>query len=215
MVARGIFRRDLYYRLRGLTIHIPPLRERGDEIQHLTDHFLRNISEERGRRFEVTEDARAALLTNPWEGNVRELVQCLEAAAVRARDGVIDRQALLLRSEPMRDSVFPSMGNSAADDGPSYGDVLSMPVQSNSDGRCYEKSYSEMMDEYEKSLLQKTLDACGGNVSRAASLLKMSAITMRRRIRVLGVERRSYFVTLPFATRGQSFQVREDIDKAV
>lgn len=215
MVADGTFRRDLYYRLRGLTIHIPALRERRNEIQHLTDFFLDSISEERGRRFEVTEDARAALLSNEWEGNVRELVQCLDAAAVRARDGIIDRQTLLLRAKPMRDSISHALDGSAADDSPSRPQVFSMPAQRNGDRRWYEKSYSEMMDEYERSLLQETLDACGGNVPLAASLLKMSAITMRRRIRILGVERRSAFVALPFAARGQSFQEREDLGKAV
>lgn len=215
MVVEGSFRRDLYYRLRGLTIHIPALRERREEINHLTNHFLRSISEERGRKFEVTEDARAALLANVWEGNVRELVQCLEAAAVRARDGIIDRQALTLRPEPIRASTQPALQGSAEDDSPSRSVVLSMPIKLNGDRPWYEKSYSEMMDEYERSLLQETLDACGGNVPRAASLLKMSAITMRRRIRILGVERRSSCVALPFAVREQSFQVREDLGNAV
>jgi DNA-binding NtrC family response regulator len=215
MVAEGSFRRDLYYRLRGLTIHIPALRERRDEIQYLTDHFLRSISEERGRRFQVTEDAHAALLANMWEGNVRELMQCLEAAAVRARDGIINRQALILRPDPTRVSVSHASEGSAADDSPSRSQVLSIPPQTNGDRLWYEKSYTEMMDEYERSLLQETLDACGGNVPLAASLLKMSAITMRRRIRILGVERRSSLVALPFAARGQSFQVRDDLGKAV
>jgi DNA-binding NtrC family response regulator len=215
MVADGTFRRDLYYRLRGLTIHIPALRERRDEIQHLTDHFLSIISGERGRRFEVTEDARAALLSNAWEGNVRELVQCLEAAAVRARDGIIDRQALILRPEPMGVATSPSLHGFAEDDSTARSEVLSMPVQSNGDRPWPEKSYSEMMDEYERSLLQETLDACGGNVPRAASLLKMSAITMRRRIRILGVQRRSSLVPLPFAVRNHRFEAREDLSKAV
>jgi transcriptional regulator with PAS, ATPase and Fis domain len=210
MVSEGTFRRDLYYRLRGLAIHIPALRERRDEIQPLTDYFLRGISEERGRSLEITREARLALLANLWEGNVRELVQCLEAAAVRARDGIIDVNALILRSDPAAGSMWDTLQGSTKGDGPLHSAIVTLQAQSN--GHRHEKSYSEMMDEYEKSLLQETLDACGGNVPRAASLLKMSAITLRRRIRILGVERRATFVALPFI-RERSFQVRASLGK--
>ena len=94
-------------------------------------------------------------------------------------------------------------------------EVVTMPLQSNERRVWPEKSYSEMMDDYERTLLQETLDACGGNVPRAASVLKMSAITLRRRIRILGVERRPSLVALPLAGRDQSFQVRENLGKAV
>ena len=196
MVTEGGFRRDLYYRLRGLALYIPALRERRNEIQPLVDYFLRGISEERCRSFTITQDARAALLANSWEGNVRELVHCLEAAAVRSRDGVIDLEALTLRSEPTPNTMQSPFQDSAVGDGSSCPatSIFSAP----SLGDRPEKSYSELMDDYERSLLQETLDACGGNVPRAASVLNMSAITLRRRIRILGVERRPTFVTIPF-----------------
>jgi DNA-binding NtrC family response regulator len=196
MVTEGSFRRDLYYRLRGLALHIPALRERRDEIQPLVDYFLRGISEERGRSFTITQDARAALFANLWEGNVRELAHCLEAAAVRSRDGIIDLEALTLQPELTPNTMKSSVQRNGEDNHSS--NLGSAAISTPSSGYRTEKSYSEMMDDYERSLLQETLDACGGNVPRAANVLNMSAITLRRRIRILGVERRPPFIVLPF-----------------
>jgi DNA-binding NtrC family response regulator len=207
MVSEGVFRRDLYYRLRGLTIHIPALRERRDEIQPLTDYFLRGISDERGRKFEITENARMVLLANTWRGNIRELMQCLEAAAVRARDGIIDAEVLMLLPEKLSDCISPVAQNRTAEHRGSR--EPAPPAQSIRHWPLQEKSYSEMMDEYERNLLQATLDACGGSVSRAAVLLKMSAITLRRRIRILGVERKTTLSPLLFTHRGQPFHSGE------
>ena len=196
MLAEGAFRSDLYYRLRSLTIHILPLRERLDDILPLTDYCLCKISEERGQNLEITIEARAALLTRKWEGNIRELVQCLEAAAIRARNGKIDLQALALPVDLVPASSY------TIESKPSRVTVTTMPARPDVNGLRTEKSYSELMKEYERALLQRTLDTCGGNVPRAANVLKMSAITLRRRVRVLGLERRAErLVTMPFENK--------------
>ncbi|MBP2643701.1 MAG: modulated sigma54 specific transcriptional regulator, Fis family [Firmicutes bacterium] len=80
MVKANTFRQDLYYRLNVLSIYLPPLRERGSDIVVMGEHFLR--SEERiwGRKFRVSQEARAALLTHEWPGNVRELKNVIEYA---------------------------------------------------------------------------------------------------------------------------------------
>jgi transcriptional regulator with PAS, ATPase and Fis domain len=196
MVTEGSFRRDLYYRLKGLSIHIPALRERRDEIQPLVEYLLCSIGEERDRSFTITNDARAALLASSWEGNVRELLHCLEAAAVRARDGVIGLEALTMRSESTPNNLQSPLHGSAVGHRASCIATSIFSQQPNVDRP--KKSYSELMDDYERTLLQETLDTCGGNVPRAAIVLNMSAITLRRRIRILGVERRTPFAVLPF-----------------
>jgi DNA-binding NtrC family response regulator len=106
--------------------------------------------------------------------------------------------------------MWDTLQGSTKGDNPLHSTIVTTLAQSN--GHQHEKSYSEMMDEYERSLLQETLDACGGNVPRTASLLKMSAITLRRRIRILGVERRPTFVALPFI-RERSFQAGASLGK--
>jgi two-component system, NtrC family, response regulator HydG len=94
-VAAGAFRQDLYYRLSVLTIHLPPLRERGSDILLLADHFLDRFADEHEtRRPTLSDDARAALLSHSWPGNIRELRNAIERAvllggAVLDRDDVV------------------------------------------------------------------------------------------------------------------------------
>lgn len=84
----GSFRQDLYYRLNVITIALPPLRERGGDIEHLTRFLLHNISKELGREVTITDEAREALAGYSWPGNVRELENELKRAAVMAEGGI-------------------------------------------------------------------------------------------------------------------------------
>jgi transcriptional regulator with PAS, ATPase and Fis domain len=77
-VAQGSFRRDLYFRLNVLTLRIPPLRERRQDIPLLAGHILERLSHASGRAHELSDDATRALLAYDWPGNVRELENCLE-----------------------------------------------------------------------------------------------------------------------------------------
>src|SRR5216110_4073519 len=79
-VAQGAFRRDLYFRLNVLSLRIPPLRERRQDIPLLAAHFLERLSQNSGRAHELSDDAMKALLAYDWPGNVRELENCLERA---------------------------------------------------------------------------------------------------------------------------------------
>lgn len=87
----GVFRRDLYYRLNVIAIHLPPLRERADDILSLTEHFLRKLSGRMQRPVkEISAEAMLALRVYAWPGNVRELEHALEYAFVLARGAVIE-----------------------------------------------------------------------------------------------------------------------------
>src|SRR5437879_2796969 len=88
--ADGRFRSDLYYRLGVFTIHLPPLRERGDDLPLLVRHFLRRFGRELGRDVrEASPEAMGVLRAYPWPGNVRELQSVLKQALLRARGEVL------------------------------------------------------------------------------------------------------------------------------
>lgn len=85
-VSQGIFREDLYYRLRVVRIVMPPLRERAEDIDALLDHYLRHFSHIHHRPIEgISPEVRSMLKAHPWPGNVRELVNCMESMVVMAK----------------------------------------------------------------------------------------------------------------------------------
>ena len=88
-VANGAFRRDLYFRLNVLSLRIPPLRERRQDIPLLAGHILERLSQNSGRAHEVSDDAMRALLAYDWPGNVRELENCLERCCAITSGSVI------------------------------------------------------------------------------------------------------------------------------
>lgn len=88
-VAHGSFRRDLYFRLNVLSLRIPPLRERRQDIPLLAGHILERLSQNSGRAHEVSDDAMRALLAYDWPGNVRELENCLERCCAITSGAVI------------------------------------------------------------------------------------------------------------------------------
>lgn len=94
LVKQGRFREDLYYRLRVIELDLPPLRERSEDIPLLVDHFLKQYGLERGREYQVSNDALICLVAYGWPGNVRELENALEAAVALNRTGVITLEDL-------------------------------------------------------------------------------------------------------------------------
>jgi transcriptional regulator with PAS, ATPase and Fis domain len=105
-VAQGHFRADLYYRLDVVDIHIPPLRQRPEDIPALVAGFLREFDHTAGRVMEITPDAMDTLLQHDWPGNVRELRNVLERATIVCEDGTIRPEDLSLRS------ASPAQGDS-------------------------------------------------------------------------------------------------------
>jgi len=89
-VGRGEFREDLYYRLKVVEVHLPPLRERMDDIPHLVEHFLAVFNRKFNKKIkDVSNDVWTMFHHHPWPGNVRELKNTIEHAFIRCRDGVI------------------------------------------------------------------------------------------------------------------------------
>jgi DNA-binding NtrC family response regulator len=88
-VASGTFREDLFYRLDVITVTLPPLRERKEDIPLLVEHFLDRLTEQGKKRLQVSHEAMAVLLAHDWPGNVRELRNVLERGAVVAQGEVL------------------------------------------------------------------------------------------------------------------------------
>ncbi|MBF0109934.1 MAG: sigma 54-interacting transcriptional regulator [Magnetococcales bacterium] len=164
-VRDGSFRSDLFYRLFVLPIHVPALRERPEDIPLLTDHFLARTSQRQHRPLNITPGAREALANNPWHGNVRELENCLERAAVMSVDGTID--ATLIQ--------FPGfMEEQAAMSLPAFGATID----------CNDPN----LDEREQILA--ALEQAGWVQAKAARLLGMTPRQIAYRIRTLDIPMR-------------------------
>jgi len=98
-VQKGNFREDLYYRLLGLSIHLPPLRERDNDIILLANSFLKNFTQQNGMgKMEISKEAKNKLMNYPYPGNVRELRAMVELSAVMAADGIVNEKDIQFNS---------------------------------------------------------------------------------------------------------------------
>ncbi len=163
-IAAGRFRQDLYYRLAGMTIRIPPLRERVDEIAPLARRFLDAVVKRLDRPpVELSADAIAALELHGWPGNIRELRNAMERALVVCGAGPILAAHLPLDVEPSGDS------------GQHTGPVPRLG------------SLSDEVEELERLRVEAALVASGGNQSEAARRLGMSRGALLARLRAWGL----------------------------
>jgi len=159
-VERGTLRRDLYFRLNVVRVHIPPLRERRDDVMPLVEHFVRVFNQRMRLRIQrVDREARKALLRYDWKGNVRELQNVIERAMILAEDDCI-----------------------------AYGHLpFDVPVSSPSPtvvlGDQETLSIKEASKELERTLIYRALDRTNGNRSKAAELLEVSYPTLLQKMK--------------------------------
>ena len=153
------FREDLFYRLNVITIQLPPLRERMEDVPLLAQAFLDRLTEELGKELEgLSEGALAALLDHSWPGNVRELENAIERAVVTCRGSTIDEADLaFLRRPESRETLL-------------RGDDLNLA-------------------ELEKRAITVALARTGGNVTRAATALGIDRSTLYDKLRRYGIAR--------------------------
>ena len=176
--AKGIFRPDLYYRLGVFTIHLPPLRERGEDLPLLAQHYLRRFSRELGREVDrVAPEALERLRAYPWPGNVRELQSVLKQALLRA-GGTVLLPAFLPESlaGPGEASAPPAGGGLGAE-------AFVVHRRLSADTR---ELYAEAHRQLDCQLLPRVLEFAGGSQQRAAMLLGIARATLRLKIRELG-----------------------------
>jgi transcriptional regulator with PAS, ATPase and Fis domain len=168
-VARGAFREDLYYRLDGVTLAIPPLRERRGAILPLAERLLAEAAKRLGepRTPTLGPDAAAVLHGHAWPGNVRELRAVLERAVLLAEDGEIRPEHLVL--EPPRPGLRRDDGDDAAAAGAR-------------DGLSPDEAA-------ERDRIVRALDDCAGNQTRAAKMLGISRATLVTRLKLYRIPR--------------------------
>jgi len=165
-VQKGNFREDLYYRLNVITIEMPPLRERREDIPLLATHFLRQYSEENQREVEGFSSAvMDALSDYHWPGNVRELENAVERAVVLCRGDSIEVDELpqAVRSESSSAQVKTAFPASGVD-------------------------FRGSVADFQEHLIREALKRSGGVQRRAAGLLKLSPTTLNEMIHRLGIE---------------------------
>jgi DNA-binding NtrC family response regulator len=156
----GRFRQDLYYRLGGVTIEIPPLRQRGDEIAVLARHFVEEASAARGRPApRISAAALEALLKHDWPGNVRELRHTLQRAAILADRGEIGAEHIELQPRAKPASAKPEAAGPPLPGGD------------------------------ERTRILAALEQCAGNQTEAAKLLGISRRTLLYRLDEHGIPR--------------------------
>ena len=167
-VAAGQLREDLYYRLDVFTVHLPPLRERGEDVLLLADHFVRTLGARMGKGEPgLSRDAREALLHHPWPGNIRELANAVERALIlqdHAGGGLISAADLGLTAAPP-----------AADGG-------------RSPERAGDAPLARSIADWERQMVVDALEKAKGNKSRAARLLGLTRSQLYTRMERYGLE---------------------------
>src|SRR5260370_19379005 len=165
-VERKHFRADLYYRLNVVSLHVPPLRERRDDIPGLIDYFLAAYRQRFNRpTLELSAEARQRLQSYDWPGNVRELRNCLERAAALSVSEVIEANQLQLRANTAR----PHLRSLSPDpSSPTPGPRPLTPAT---------------LEELEREHILRVLRDSDGNRERAAAILGISSRTLYRKLR--------------------------------
>jgi two-component system nitrogen regulation response regulator GlnG len=183
LVSSGAFREDLYFRLGVFQIHLPPLRDRQEDIQVLAEYFLRQIPPPRqGATWQLAPDTGTALRSRPWPGNVRELRNAIEHAAIVARGGEILPEHLPAPASfatsapiPVDARVQREVSQWAGSEAPALADAT--------DPQLYER----FLQLVEPPLLATVLEHCQGNRAAAAQLLGLHRATLRQKLRRHGI----------------------------
>ncbi|WP_437230950.1 sigma-54-dependent transcriptional regulator [Planctomicrobium sp. SH661] len=169
-VASGGFRQDLYYRIRGIELQVPPLRSRREDILLLANYFLERNSQHSlpDELPEFTSDAVDAMLSHPWPGNVRELEHAVVGAlAFREDNRITSRDLGLARPEP-QGTTFD------------YSRFVDLPLT---------EAKQQLIEEFEKTMIQLALDQNDGNVSAAARKLGMHRQSLQQKMTQLKLTR--------------------------
>jgi nitrogen regulation protein NR(I) len=183
LVAAKKFREDLYYRLNVVRIHLPPLRERREDVPLLADYFLQRLAKSSaiaGKVTRISGDALAILKQSSWPGNVRELENAIERAAVVARgDSILPKDLPAEMREPRAAVVSPEDLTAVIDAA-----VRPLYALAKKDPKL------KILMAVERELIARALAETKGNQVQAAKLLGITRATLRKRIATFGIARR-------------------------
>jgi two-component system nitrogen regulation response regulator GlnG len=185
MSNAGKFRADLYYRLNGFTITIPPLRERGDDIVLLLDRFFSLYARQLGKEVQgIAPDALKLLVEYPWPGNVREMQSAVRRALLQTTGSVLLAESL---PEEIRTGVrHDGIATSAAGG-------LEQLIESRLHSGTTDL-YAEAVTALDKCILTRVLRLTGGNQSQAARILGITRGSLRHKIQALNIQIESIVV---------------------
>lgn len=163
-IKEGTNREDLFYRLNVISIHIPPLRERKEDIAALIEHFIKKYSEENDKpKLEISKEAFDILMKYNYPGNVRELENIIERAVVLSRQNIITVNDL-----PQSVKGFKTEGDPILDEG---------------------KSLNEQVEALEKKLIYDALSKANGNQSLAGRMLGITERNLRYKMQKYGIKK--------------------------
>jgi len=170
-IQHNEFRKDLFYRLNVIPIHIPPLRERRDDIPILAEHFLGKYSKDMkraGKRF--APEVKEAMMRHPWPGNIRELENAVQRSIALSDGDMITAKDLLETAAPTPDlrSVAAATARAIGEEG---------------------LDLDATMTDIEMGYLKRALEMTGGNYTKAAQLLKMSLRSFRYKLQKYGIDK--------------------------
>jgi nitrogen regulation protein NR(I) len=177
-IAEGTFREDLFHRLNVVTIHLPPLRQRLDDLPKLTDYFLDRFSRElQVPRPALSEEVLAALAAHAWPGNVRELEHCIQRAMIFAGGYPI-------QAADIRQALGPAATSPAAE---SFEARLERLVQSYLQSHSGPEALARFLDTADKLLVAEALRQAKGNQTHAARLLGLPRPTLHFKLQKYGM----------------------------
>lgn len=216
MVADGDFRADLYYRLNGFSIHLPPLRERGTDLESLVEHFRRLASNELGKKVRhVGSDAWDKLRSYSWPGNIRELQNVIRQAILKTSGPVLVAD-FLPEFAPIADpdtspsTVAPTEPQAIRYSPPSNGSLSSL-IKQRLDAQPAQL-YDEVIAEVEQRLVEVVMKRAAGDRTEAVRLLGINPAMLRSRaaLKLLDFEApQSREVTPPLLRPGMTLEELE------
>lgn len=176
-VTQGNFREDLYYRLNVMPMHLPPLRDRIQDIPELAEFMRKKLSKQQGRNLTISDDAIRVMMNHTWPGNVRELENTLERASVLCESGVIDASLIKInQSEP---SFSPPVQSAYT---PHFLPLHHFALQKVS---LY---IGRKANRLTRELVIDALERSGWVKAKAARLLNMTPRQIAYRIQILNIE---------------------------
>jgi DNA-binding NtrC family response regulator len=181
---REQFRRDLYFRLAVIILHLPPLRDRGHDVLLLAQHYLERFNAKYGKQVRrIDQRAHELLLAYPWPGNVRELSHVIERAVLWSRGPTLDAEHLSLATPAATaPAVTPELAEQAtgalapARTEPAQVDGAGLPLPGTD------------LESWERAMIERALRECDGNQTRAAQRLGISRDTLRYRLKKYGIQ---------------------------
>ncbi len=184
----GKFREDLFYRLNVIPLHLPPLRQRVEDIELLTAHFIQEFSKKRKREpFTFSSEAMHCLLKYPWPGNVRELENLIERLTILVNTDVVTVADLPEKLHQMR---FEGLERETDVTNPQSA-TIALPVAQRNTGIEFGDSgidLNEMVGNLERGLIMQALQRTKGVRSKAAQLLSLNRTTLLEKMKKMGIE---------------------------